>query len=1676
LASFAQTYYNEWINYGQTYYKIPIFKDGVYKIDSLKLARAGIPVGTINPQNLQLFHKGQELYIHIAGESDGVFNGSDHILFYAEKNTLRDDSALYANGTFLCNPYYSVINDTSAVFLTWNSSVTNRRLTVETDTSFAAYTPAPYFIKEEIQAFNYTYFDGPRNGVGATDPRYVTGEGFMQWEFSVGHDQAYFFNTSTLYPTGPLPGLTLVHSGTSNPFYAPDHHATIEYQNAGGNWQQLTDFYYDGYKSYKNDFLLNPATIGSSLQIRLNNVMEPSFNPDATTMGVHYVKLIFPSTFNLLGVNRQRLYIPDAVSQAKSYLSIANFTDASNAPVLIDLSNHSLIPVVQHGSMYDALVPDGGAQKLCYLTASTNIDTVLNIRPVNGTGTFVDYSTMAADSAYLIVTHRKLWNAAGQYANYRRSSAGGSYNVVMAEVSDLYDQFAYGVNKHPFAIRHFARFTLDTYPSHPENLLLLGKSIHGTHFIYDPVWSALCLVPSMGYPAADNLLTQGLSDPASLSPAIPTGRLSASDETTVIDYLDKIMLHEAQVPGQAWQKDILHFVGGATSYEQSIFNAYMDQNKATIADTLFGGNVYTFKKTSTAPIAINTNDSIKQLIESGVSLITFFGHGTNTGFEQNIDDPYSFNNSPRFPLLLANSCYTGDIHRADLTSASEKFVLAANHGTTGFIATVSEGVSYALQVYTNEFYKNISYRKYNGTVGECIREAVRQAESIPSSMNDSIVKITCMEMSLEGDPAVRMNVSRLPDFVLTNSDVRIDPDSQVDQIHVKIHLNNYGSVVSDTIKIYVERILPSGTVVPFYKTMQAPAYAGDLEFDISKDILHGIGLNKFYVKVDYFNNVQELNETNNATIGQISTFVRGGDIFPVYPYNYAVVPNTTHIVLKASTADPFAPSFTYRIQADTSDAFSNPILNTTVTSTGGVVSVPVTLNNADSAVYFWRVGKDSSNVNAINWRESSFQTIQNKSGWGQDHFHQFKNDNYQFVSYNKPQRTFEFKNNVRTVFCRNGWSELYPPYMYFGDVAYYLDNAQMSTWTCGNGVGWTFAILDSISGNPVRADTVMHSPNGKWLSQYNSCICEPEVRAHFDFGLYNQCDDHSRNYHPYDPLQMQTYLQRLEDFLQAVPVNDYVLAFSHNNDSCHVFPPSLHYAFSLIGSDSIQFKKDTCQMVIFGKKLATPHADAQEVFGDSILDIITLTDTFSTRWNNGYIASELIGPSSQWHSLHWRYSSLESPSTDSIYIKVVGFTAPGATPDTVATFRRDSLDVLNLNNYVNAGTYPYIQLIAFESDYSYNTAPQLERWHVLYDQAPEAAVNPVAGYSINKTTLPEGDELIIQLPIRNVGEVPFTDSLVVSYWVEDAGSVEHMLPYKLKKKPFQPDSTLIDTIVFNTFGFQGLNALWVDVNALNHPKHQPEQFHFNNIVRIPFHVDGDRINPLLDVTFDGVHILNGDIISSKPQILITLKDENKFLALNDTGDFTVRIRYPGSSADQNIYFSQGLIFTPAQLPNNSCRIEFNPSQLPDGKYELTVQARDRSLNMSGASEYKIQFEVINKSTITEVLNYPNPFSTSTRFVFTLTGSEIPETFKIQVMTISGKVVREITKEEIGDIKIGRNITEFAWNGKDEYGDQLANGVYLYRVVTRINGETIEKRETAADEYFKKGWGKLVIMR
>jgi flagellar hook assembly protein FlgD len=97
-------------------------------------------------------------------------------------------------------------------------------------------------------------------------------------------------------------------------------------------------------------------------------------------------------------------------------------------------------------------------------------------------------------------------------------------------------------------------------------------------------------------------------------------------------------------------------------------------------------------------------------------------------------------------------------------------------------------------------------------------------------------------------------------------------------------------------------------------------------------------------------------------------------------------------------------------------------------------------------------------------------------------------------------------------------------------------------------------------------------------------------------------------------------------------------------------------------------------------------------------------------------------------------------------------------------------------------------------------------------------------------------------------------------------------------------------------------------------------------------------------------------------------------------------------------------------------------------------------------------------------------------VFTLTGHEVPTAMQVQIMTISGRVVREVSLAELGPLHIGRNITDFAWDGTDQFGDRLARGVYLYRVRAQLHGEDIEMRESGGDQWFKKGYGKMYLLR
>jgi hypothetical protein len=1662
----AQTYGNEWINYSQKYFRIPVTKDGIYRIDSLTLINAGVPLKSVNPKNIQIFARGQEQYIYIRGEADGVFNIADTLEFYGRANDGWLDSSLY-RGAPLPNPYVSLFNDTAAYYLTWNQSLSNRRMVQANDTVFGSFTPNSYIFKEDIFAIPADYFQGTTDVNNITDPEYLPMESIVNPPIVFGQNFGAQMNTANAYTGGPPCQLRMRVLTRSNDFnVSPDTHLQIQYPFF------TFDTLVDGYTTFPFN-----ATFPASSLTPITKIVLASINPGTSVNGgdasTSFVAIKYPHTLDLEASTAFKMYIPPNGPPGKSNLSFSNFNNQGSTVRFYDLTYHRRCEVVSAGGNFKVLISDSAkVEKFCYITSDNNIALIGALQPVNGNGYFTNFKLQAADSVYVIVSNAMLWSSANAYKQYRSSVQGGSNHVVLADINELYDQFAYGVRMNPLSVRNFCAYLMHAYPTKPKSLFLIGKSVNPYFQRFSPPPGMM--LPTMGYPASDNLFTVKLGT-TSYAPSLGTGRIVAETNADVMVYLNKVSAYEQNAAAN-WMKQVLHFGGGSGVSEQTLFKSYLNKYKNIIqAPTSFGGHVTSFYKTSTAPIQINQSDSLKLIVNNGVSIITFFGHASGSGFDVSIDDPSNYHNAPRFPLILANSCLAGDIHSTGPPSTSQKFITCPT-GAIGFIASTTLGLVGELDPYSTGMYTSIAGINYGKTVGEHIQYTFHRREALAGGMT-LYGKCTFLCMTLDGDPAVVIASPKLPDYAISSSDIGFDTHTRPDSVGVTAIMHNYGKAVLDSFVVRLQRKYANGDTDSYRKVVRAPAYMDSVKFNIPVDFNRGIGLNKVSVYLDYMNRMKEITKVNNGT-GDVDLLIQGSSVIPVWPYNDAIYPYDT-VTLKASSANPLDIPRDYRIQMDTTDTYNSPFMITTVLQKrpGGVISwKPPVTRLKDSVVYYWRITPDTAGTTVrARWKESSFQYITGKRGWEQAHFYQFKNDQYQFVKFNRGKRKFDFVNDVKSIEINNtvvgvnghDWP----------DVNYKINAVTMeeSSWAP---TGFTFAVINPRTLQPLTVDTA----------------CSPTFTAYDDPRIGNTVGSCGQVFNAYDFFDSTATRQaKMANFLASVPLGYYLIAWTNSYnynagnsgfDTVNTYSNALKQQFASFGSSMITPSSTTLNThsayIMLGRKGWSPGQAMEKTSPDEATKI-TLQDTLTTNWQNGYIASEIIGPAKSWDEFHIRKTHLETPSYDSLVIRVIGITATG-NQVTLANLKDSTRDVYNFANLVNANLYPYIRLIAYMADDTNRTPPQMKRWQVIYSQAPEMAVNPPLAFSFRKDTVQEGQPLLVSCAIQNISDLNFTDSLQISYWLLDKNHVRHniVLPnnktYKIRKPPFNAGTYFIDSVAVPTVGYPGSNTFWMEANPLSTPHTEKEQYHFNNLLEKPFYVTSDKINPLLDVTFDGVHILDGDLVSAKPNILISLKDENMFLALNDTSDFKIFLQYPNSPVLVPVSFRNSITFTPAILPKNSCRLNYIPLLQTDGMYTLVVQAKDRSNNSSGKINYQINFEVINHAMITDVMNYPNPFSTATRFVFTITGSEVPTTFRIQIMTLTGKLVREIEKEELGPLHIGRNMTEYAWDGRDQFGDRLANGVYFYRVLTKINSENIEHMDSGADQYFKKGFGKMYLMR
>ncbi|MEM2990825.1 MAG: FlgD immunoglobulin-like domain containing protein, partial [Halobacteria archaeon] len=203
-------------------------------------------------------------------------------------------------------------------------------------------------------------------------------------------------------------------------------------------------------------------------------------------------------------------------------------------------------------------------------------------------------------------------------------------------------------------------------------------------------------------------------------------------------------------------------------------------------------------------------------------------------------------------------------------------------------------------------------------------------------------------------------------------------------------------------------------------------------------------------------------------------------------------------------------------------------------------------------------------------------------------------------------------------------------------------------------------------------------------------------------------------------------------------------------------------------------------------------------------------------------------------------------------------------------------------------------------------------------------------------------------------------------------------------------------------------------------------------------LSGDDRPPDIRIDIANQSFADGDVVSSEPKIHAILSDDDGIDNLTrklgisismDGGDFE-----PAKEGDYTIYRD------PA---SNNVVVNFSPGTLKPATYEVRFSVYDLNGNMS---ERSIRFEVRKEFEIAKgsLMNYPNPFERETDITFQL--SSVADSATVKIYTVSGRLIRTLEQSHV------INFVVIHWDGRDEDGKEVANGVYYYKVRLKRKGK------------------------
>ncbi|MCP5063148.1 MAG: hypothetical protein GY936_11885 [Ignavibacteriae bacterium] len=511
------------------------------------------------------------------------------------------------------------------------------------------------------------------------------------------------------------------------------------------------------------------------------------------------------------------------------------------------------------------------------------------------------------------------------------------------------------------------------------------------------------------------------------------------------------------------------------------------------------------------------------------------------------------------------------------------------------------------------------------------------------------------------------------------------------------------------------------------------------------------------------------------------------------------------------------------------------------------------------------------------------------------------------------------------------------------------------------------------------------------------------------------------------PFGGQTVLDAYNMFLDTVSTK-YLVMFSIKDDGAYHLTSELKSKIKNFGSIYIDSLENWSSWSLIGKKGAIAGS-MPEAFALRGNGFVTIDTTISFLSEKGSILTTEIGHSGKWREL---VINQEVPSNSEIRYTPIGLKDNG-TLDTLAKLNfQDSVADLS---HIDSKLYPKMKILAEFTASDDNQSPILKSLGVDYDMVPELATNYQV-VSIEQDSVEQGEDANLSFYVYNVGE-----STADSFKVQ----VEIINPDNSREKIFEQlvdslgaEKRKLFNVTYNTTNFSGELTFSISIDSENKII---ELYEDNNFYTIPFYVKGDTTIPSMNITFDGNDIFEGEYISTTPKIKIELS-EPSLVPITDTSSVSIflnnnRVNYAGNENIISVSYSQS---------NPKVVVDYSP-QLDDGEYELRVFGKDASGNVVDSSGIEKSFIVQSDAKIMEVYNYPNPFADETYFTFKLT--QIPDEVKIRIFTIAGRLIKEII---LSGTELNYDLNKIYWDGIDTDGDEIGNGVYIYKVIMDVDGE------------------------